>query len=159
MKELHEALALLAPLDWPEEAITEEGALREMLAAGELAVNSVPIAEGTPFDAAVPGYRQPNQARSHKDITASEARPYPPHEEHEKLQKSWGKPYKFKPDVNPYNVALYKMAGHDRHGAWFARRSVHEGMGFDRFKRAMMIEFPQALKVKGGPGAGAGRRR
>nr|GFD59894.1 hypothetical protein [Tanacetum cinerariifolium] len=38
-----------------------------------------------------------------------------------------------------------------------ARRSVHEGIGFDKFKRAMMRELPQALDVQGGPGAGAVR--
>jgi hypothetical protein len=50
---------------------------------------------------------------------------------------------------------MYKMAGHDRHGAWFARRSVHEGLGFDKWKRAMQTEFAESLAVTGGPGAGS----
>lgn len=47
------------------------------------------------------------------------------------------------------------MAGKDRHGAWFARRSVHEGMGFEKFKRAVQREFPESLAVQGAPGEGA----
>jgi hypothetical protein len=46
------------------------------------------------------------------------------------------------------------MAGHDRHGAWFARTSVHEGLGFEKWKKAMMREFPESLAVQGGPGEG-----
>ena len=49
---------------------------------------------------------------------------------------------------------MFKMAGHDRHGAWFARTSVHEGLGFSKWKRAMMREFPESLEVEGGPGVG-----
>jgi hypothetical protein len=47
------------------------------------------------------------------------------------------------------------MAAHDRHGAWFARRSVHEGLPFDRWKLAMQGEFAESLAVTGGPGAGS----
>lgn len=49
------------------------------------------------------------------------------------------------------------MAGNDRHGAWFARRSVHEGLGFTKWKRAMQREFAKSLAVEGGPGEGSVR--
>ncbi|KAK3110543.1 hypothetical protein LTR53_015044, partial [Teratosphaeriaceae sp. CCFEE 6253] len=98
---------------------------------------------------------RPNAARSAKDVHVSTARPSAPHESHEVLQKSWGKPYKYSASANPHGVALFKMAGHDRHGAWFARRSIHEGIGFEKFRRAMSKEFPHTLAVEGGPGAGA----
>ena len=159
MKELHEALTYLGPVDWsevPKDNLKQY--VTECLTAGELIANSVPPnPEGTPFNASKASQTQPNQATSHKDMTASDARSDPPHADHVKLQKSWGKPYKFKKEQNPHNVGLYKMAGNDRHGAWFARRSVHEGIGFDKFKRAMMREFTEALKVQGEPGAGAVR--
>lgn len=73
------------------------------------------------------------------------------------LQQCWGKPIKFNPKDNPHHVAMYKMAARDRHGAWFARRSVHEGIGFSKFRRAMQQEFPESLRVEGGAGAGAVR--
>lgn len=46
------------------------------------------------------------------------------------------------------------MAGNDGKGAWFARRSVHEGLGFARWKRGLEREFPETMKVQGGPGEG-----
>lgn len=159
MKELHEALTYLGPVDWNEVPTDDlKQFASACLTAGELIINSVPPnPDGTPFNASKASQSKPNQATSHQGVTASEARSDPPHEDHVRLQKSWGKPYKFKKEQNPHNVALYKMAGNDRHGAWFARRSVHEGIGYDRFKRAMMREFSQALTVQGEPGAGAVR--
>ncbi|KAI5370407.1 Putative START-like domain superfamily protein [Septoria linicola] len=159
MKELHDALTWLGPVEWNDVPTDNlEQYASDCLAAGELIAASVPHnAEGTPFNASKPSHSEPNLAKSHKDIVASEARSSPPHEDHEKLLKSWGKPYKFKKEENPLGVSLYKLAGNDRHGAWFARRSIHEGIGFDKFKRAMMREFSHALTVQGEPGAGAVR--
>ncbi|KAI7107140.1 hypothetical protein KC352_g36771, partial [Hortaea werneckii] len=104
-----------------------------------------------------PHFKQPNTAGSVNDMYPSRVRSFPPHKDHEDLQKHWGKPMKFDKSKNPLDVSVYKMAGKDRHGAWFARSSVLEGMGFDKFKRAMQREFPHSLTVKGGPGAGAVR--
>lgn len=72
-------------------------------------------------------------------------------------QKGWGKPIKINAKDNPLKVHVYKMASHDRHGAWFARRSVHTGVGFERMKRCMEREFLESLKVQKGPGSGAVR--
>ncbi|KAK5707941.1 hypothetical protein LTR97_000480 [Elasticomyces elasticus] len=152
---LHDALKTLNPIPWAEVPLDSlPDYLTSCFAAGELIVNSVPPpANGEPFHAASPHHARPNAAKSAKDMHISLARPSPAHESHEALQKHWGKPYKF--STNPHGVALYKMAGHDRHGAWFARRSVHEGIGFSKFRKAMLREFPQTLTVQGGPGAGA----
>lgn len=162
MTELHEALKYLGPVDWNDVPTEQHEDLKSytlaILEAGELICNSLPpLADGTPFNAAKPHYEQPNTAKSHKEIHPSEARPYPPRQEHVELSKGWGKPMKFGKDANPLKVAVYKMAGKDRHGAWFARQSVHEGLGFDKFKRAMMREFSESMQVQGGPGAGAVR--
>lgn len=51
-------------------------------------------------------------------------------------------------------MSVYKMGGKDGKGSWFARRSVHEGLGFKRWKKALEREFPETLKVQGGPGVG-----
>ena len=51
-------------------------------------------------------------------------------------------------------MAVYKLAGKDGKGAWFARRSVHEGLGFRKWKLGLQKEFPESLKVQGGPGEG-----
>lgn len=157
MAELHEALTHLGPVDWeevPKDSL--EQYLDDSFTAGELICNSVPpLPNGTPFSDSKPHLHMPNLAKSHKDIHPSAARASPPHKEHESLQKHWGKPMRFNKRDNPLDINVFKMAGHDRHGAWFARRSVHEGLGFDKFKRAMMREFAESLTVTGGPGAGA----
>jgi hypothetical protein len=70
------------------------------------------------------------------------------------LQKSWGKPLKLAAKEASMGISVFKMAAHDRHGAWFARTSVHEGLGFSKWKRALMREFPESLAVQGGPGEG-----
>ena len=49
------------------------------------------------------------------------------------------------------------MAGHDRHGAWYARHQVIEGLGFDKFKQALLREFPETMLEQGAPGIGAKR--
>lgn len=70
------------------------------------------------------------------------------------LQKEWGKPIKLSVKENPLGMAVYKLAGKDGKGAWFARRSVHEGLGFRKWKLGLQKEFPESLKVQGGPGEG-----
>ncbi|KAK4548623.1 hypothetical protein LTR36_009533 [Oleoguttula mirabilis] len=157
--DLHDALKALAPVQWPDVPLDDLPTyLTSAFTAGELICNSVPPSpNGQPFHSSKPHHKTPNQATSAKEMHASLARASPPHKHHEDLQRHWGKPYKFKAEQNPHGVILYKMAGHDRHGAWFARRSVHEGLGFARFKKAMQREFPHSLTVQGGPGAGAVR--
>lgn len=51
-------------------------------------------------------------------------------------------------------MTVYKLAGKDGKGAWFARRSVHEGLGFEKWKKGLQREFPKTMEVHGGPGEG-----
>ena len=160
MAELHAALTNLSPLPFTDIPLDELPAfMRTHFAAGELITNSVPPPPHAtaPFSTATPHHTRPNRARSAKEMHVSSVAPSTVAPEHEELRSAWGKPMKFAAAQNPHGVALYKMAGKDRHGAWFARRSVHEGLGFERFCRAMKREFPHSLAVKGGPGAGAVR--
>lgn len=55
---------------------------------------------------------------------------------------------------NPLGMSVYKLGGKDGKGAWFARRSVHEGLGFTKWKKGLEREFPETMKVQGGPGEG-----
>lgn len=157
MAELHEALTQLAHIDWEDVPQANlSGFLSPLFSAGELLINSVPLPpNGTPFESARPYFDAPNTAKSAKDIYPSPARPKHPHNDHASLQKNWGKPMKYGQKENPLSVALYKMAGHDRHGAWFARHNVIEGIGFSKMKKAMQREFPETLLTRGAPGAGA----
>lgn len=88
------------------------------------------------------------------EISSSSARSEPLDPSHISLQKEWGKPIKLNAKDNPLGMAVYKLGGKDGHGAWFARRSVHEGLGFKKWKLGLQREFPETLEVKGGPGEG-----
>jgi hypothetical protein len=163
MSEVHKALEALRPRDWAD--FPEDGELKSFLQStfleAETIISSVPQpAGGCPFDTSTIASHltQANSAASSRDIHASSARgPDPNVEDLATLQKGWGKPLKIGAKDNPLQMSVWKMAGNDRHGAWFARRSVHEGLGFTKWKRAMQREFAKSLAVEGGPGEGSVR--
>lgn len=156
MSELHRALEQLGPIDWadvPQDNL--EPFMKKLFESGELICNSVPPPPGgTDFDQSQPSHSNPDSAKSSKEITNSDARPPPPHPEHADLQKSWGKPLKLSAKENPLGISLFKMAAKDRHGAWFARRQVLEGISITKMRKAMQREFAESLAQSGGPGAG-----
>ncbi|KAF3036336.1 hypothetical protein E8E12_006830 [Didymella heteroderae] len=156
MAELHKALECLRPKDFGDVPTDNlKSFLPDILSNAELIANSVPPPpNGTPYESAQRTRTSPQPAANAADLTKSEARRPPPAREHEALQTSWGKPVKLGAQQAATGMSVYKMAGHDRHGAWFARSSVHEGLGFSKWKRMMQREFPESLAVQGGPGEG-----
>jgi hypothetical protein len=156
MTELQKALECLRPKDFgdvPLDGLNEF--LYNLFNNAELIANSVPPPpNGTPYESSQRSRSDANGATSSADITISKARRPPPSSQQAELQKAWGKPVKLSAKDNELGISVFKMAGHDRHGAWFARTSVHEGLGFTKWKRAMMQEFPESLAVQGGPGEG-----
>jgi hypothetical protein len=157
MSELHTALEALQPRDWTDIPTSDLNAfLRETFSQAERIVNSVPSPPGgSDFPSSSLTLTTVNGASRASEMVHSNARPPAPPPDIKELQKAWGKPLKINAKDNPLGITMYKMAGHDRHGAWFARRSVHEGLGFTKWKKAMMREFPESLAVKGGPGEGS----
>jgi hypothetical protein len=156
MSELHQALEALRPKDFGEVPVDEvKSYLSDLFRKAELIANSVPPPpNGTPYESAKRTRTDANGATSAADITVSNVRRPPPPAHQAELQKSWGKPLKLGAKDAATGISVFKMAGHDRHGAWFARTSVHEGLGFAKWRRAMMREFPESLAVQGGPGEG-----
>ncbi|KAF2114472.1 hypothetical protein BDV96DRAFT_576870 [Lophiotrema nucula] len=156
MSELQKALESLRPVDYEDVPLTDlKSYLSDLFSNAELIANSVPPPpNGTPYDTAKPTRTTPAPATSAADLTVSNVRRPAPAPHHAELQKSWGKPLKLGAKEQALGISVFKMAGHDRHGAWFARTSVHEGLGFAKWKRAMMREFPESLAVQGGPGEG-----
>lgn len=155
MTELHRALECLRPKDFADVPVDDlETFLPDIFAKAELIANSVPPPpNGTPYESAHRSRNDANGAKCAADLTISKAR-RPTPKEQENLQKSWGKPLKLGAKEAATGISVFKMAGNDRHGAWFARTSVHEGLGFAKWQKAMMREFPASLEVQGGPGEG-----
>ena len=158
MTELHEALGCLRPKEFSSVPVDDlEAFLSNIFAKAELSANSVPTPpNGTPYESSHRSCTDANGARCAADLTVSKAR-RPVFKEHEALHKAWGKPLKLGAKETATGISVFKMAGHDRHGAWFARTSVHEGLGFAKWKKAMSREFPTSLDVQGGPGEGSVR--
>lgn len=154
--QLHDALKCLRPKDFTSDVPVDdlETFMRGIFANGEIIVNSVPHPPGgTDFASSKRNRTDVNGAHNASEMTVSDVRGPPLDPSFEDLQKSWGKPIKSNP--NPLSVAVYKMAGADRYGSWFARRSVHEGLGFTKWKKALQREFAASLAVQGGPGSGS----
>jgi hypothetical protein len=156
MSELHEALACLRPKEFSDVPIDDlKTFLPEILSKAEVIANSVPPPpNGTPYESSKHTRIAPEPAINAADLTISEVRRPQPAKEHADLQKAWGKPVKLGAKETATGMSVWKCAGHDRHGAWFARSSVHEGLGFTKWKQCMQKEFSESLEVQGGPGEG-----
>lgn len=158
MAALHSALQILGPAEYSTIPVDEAQAkeyLQDLFTKTELVVNSVPP---PPIEESFTGQPRSNtttsNASSISDIFPSSARSEPTDSSHAALRKEWGKPIKLPPKDNPLGVACYKLSGKDGKGAWFARSSVHEGLGFKKWKLGFEREFPESLEVQGGPGEG-----
>ncbi|KAL0930858.1 uncharacterized protein CTRU02_213593 [Colletotrichum truncatum] len=154
----HEPFKSLAPVTWA--AVTEEDPkafLANVFSDAQTIINSIPAPE--PVKQATTG-----RARSQTD---------PPHPVADlnhavsqqrqsaaalslsrDLSKEW-KEVKVNPRDNPLAINVYKLAAKDGKGSWFARRSVHDGLTYEKWKLGLEREFAESMKVQSGPGAGA----
>jgi hypothetical protein len=147
----HDAFKALAPIDWNT---VDHDDLRSFLTNtfvdAQCLIDSIPL----PSDVSGASSRV-GRPRSATDPAASKAKAKggQPSDRAELLRREW-KEVQVNPRDNPLGVTVYRMAAKDRRGTWFARRSVHAGVGFDRWRRGMEAEFAESLKVQGGPGEG-----
>ncbi|KAK0753430.1 hypothetical protein B0T18DRAFT_423989 [Schizothecium vesticola] len=75
------------------------------------------------------------------------------------LRKEW-KEVKVSARDNPLGISVYKMAAKDGKGSWFARRSVHADVGFDKWRMGLKREFEECLSCETGGGeSGSGSVR
>ncbi|KAK5072014.1 hypothetical protein LTS08_000887 [Lithohypha guttulata] len=154
MTELHDALKYLGPAKWsdiPQDGPELDGYLTDLHKMAQLIVDSLPAPV---LDSAPPQSQGPRRATKASEVRLSSEIPPQPPFGHEKFQKEWGKPMKMKPQENPLGLSVYKMSSKDSKGSWFARRSIHEGIGFSQFKKSLQIEFEKSLAEQGPPGTG-----
>jgi Protein of unknown function (DUF3074) len=156
MSRLHKALEQLGPRnfsDIPDDDLSHF--LQDTFVAAEEIVDSVPrggdASGNTVKNVATPA----DKVMSALDLVSLHSQAPPVDPSQQELAKLWGKPLRLGAKENPLGLSFYKMAAHDRHGAWFARRSVHKGLSFNRWKKAIKSEFLESMNVSGGPGAGS----
>lgn len=83
--------------------------------------------------------------------------PEPPNADAATLQKEW-KPVKLSAKENPMgHFSVYKLPAKDGGPTWFARRSIHTDISFERFKAGLEKEFHQPQTDGGAVGNGAVR--
>lgn len=157
MAALHDALKTLGPIEYSEVPLDNlEALLKGVFAKGQTLVDSIPIPAPSEEVVSPSRSRADSAASTSSEISISSARSTPPPSDIQTLQKEW-KVVKLNPRDNPLGINVYKLGGKDGKGTWFARRSVHEGLGFAKWKKGLEREFPEGIKVEGGPGEGAVR--
>ncbi|KIW95768.1 uncharacterized protein Z519_02832 [Cladophialophora bantiana CBS 173.52] len=157
MVNLHDSLKALAPCkfsDVPQKQEELDPFLSDLFSQVQTIVESIPIPDPDPSHRHRSHTTGSIAADNASEMFISSARSPPPAPEYSTLQHEWGKPIKLGAKENPLGIAVYKLPSKDGKGSWFARRSVHEGLGFSRFKRGFEREFPTSLAVQGKPGEG-----
>lgn len=159
MSALHSALQILSPTEISSVPISPPETkeyLNDLFSKARLIIDSIPP---PPTDGSLAGVRSradtsASDMSGSSEVSASRVRSDPLDPANVIFQKEWGKPIKLSAKENPLGMAVYKAAGKDGKGAWFARRSVHEGMGFKKWKLGLQKEFPESMEVQGAPGEG-----
>ncbi|KAM0324515.1 hypothetical protein ACHAPQ_008294 [Fusarium lateritium] len=153
----HEPLGAMGPVEWeqvPQDNLDEF--LADVLTETQTVVESIPAPAKT--DSSSSGGR----ARSKTESAASAPdvkralilrQKAEAISQAQDLQKEW-KEIKVNAKENPLGINVYKLGSKDGRGAWFARRSVHEGLSFDDWKKGLSVEFSETMKVQGAPGSG-----
>ena len=162
MAALHSALQSLGPASFasiPSTELQAKDHLRDLFAQAQIIIDSVPPPPAAAVEDPLNEFRSRSGTSASNMsgasvISSSSARSDPFNSLNVSLQKEWGKPIRLAAKDNPLGMPVYRMAGRDGRGAWFARRSVHEGMGFKRWKLGLQREFPESMEVQGGPGVG-----
>ncbi|KAF5660778.1 hypothetical protein FHETE_8769 [Fusarium heterosporum] len=153
----HEPLGAMGPVEWeqvPQDNLDEF--LSDVLSETQTVLESIPAP--TKKDSSSSGGR----ARSKTESAASAPdtkralvlrQKAEAISQAQDLQKEW-KEIKVNAKENPLGINVYKLSSKDGRGAWFARRSVHEGLSFDDWKKGLSVEFSETMKVQGAPGSG-----
>ncbi|ETS85750.1 hypothetical protein PFICI_03775 [Pestalotiopsis fici W106-1] len=151
----HDVFKALAPIEW--ESINQDDLktfLTDIFVEAQCLIDSIPVSTSLP-SATLSSKSTGGRPRSSTDPAGPKlpARAPMTSERAEHLRKEW-KEVQVNPRENPLGVDVYKLSAKDKKGAWFARRSLHEGLPFDQWKLGMQAEFAESLKVQGGPGEG-----
>ncbi|OTB20564.1 hypothetical protein K445DRAFT_313021 [Daldinia sp. EC12] len=149
MPSAHDVFKALGPINWedvPQDKL--DTFLKDAFTDAQCIIDSIPVSSTSLQHMGLP--------RSATDTNLSSLPNRDPKlsDHAEKLRKEW-KECKVNPRENPLGLDVYKLAAKDGKGAWFARRSVHDGFEFEKWKLGLDREFDESLKVEGGPGAGS----
>ncbi|KAI1144096.1 hypothetical protein F5Y05DRAFT_16600 [Hypoxylon sp. FL0543] len=148
MPSAQEAFKALGPINWEDIAQDRlDEFLQDIFSEAQCIVDSIPVSSsssqkvGRPRSATDSNLPLPSENSKPSDRAAE-------------LRKDW-KEVKVNPRENPLGLDVYKLAAKDGKGSWFARRSVHDGLTFEKWKLGMEKELDESMKVQGKPGDGS----
>lgn len=163
----HESFQALGPVEWsnvPQDDL--KGFLNGLFSGAQTVIDSIPSTSPTataPASDAAASSTGRSRAKTDSAVGSNAAAATaslsplmqdPAALQHvQQLRKEW-KEIKISPKDNPHGISVYKLGSKDGRGAWFARRSVHDGLAFDTWKEALQAEFNESMKVQGDPGSG-----
>ncbi|KAI5868025.1 hypothetical protein GGS23DRAFT_7898 [Durotheca rogersii] len=150
MPNAHEAFKALGPINWDGIAHDQlQTFLSDIFHDAHCVIDSIPVSLAS-------SPQMPGRLRSatDPDLPTLPSRTSQPSARVNQLRKEW-KEVKVNPRENPLGLDVYKLAAKDGKGAWFARRSVHEGLSFEKWKLCMEKELDESMKVQGKPGDGS----
>lgn len=152
----HEPFQSLSPVDWAEIPRDDlKTFLESIFTEANTVVESVPSPSST---TAAPTTGRPRSKTDSAVLSNGPADIQPQSaaalEQSNKLKSEW-KEIKINARENPHDVKVWKLGAKDGKGAWFARKSIHEGLSFDQWKAGLDREFIETMKVEGGPGSGS----
>ncbi|PGH32447.1 hypothetical protein GX50_04747 [[Emmonsia] crescens] len=160
MASLHAALRSLGPIAFeciPSNPKERRSAARDLLADACLIVESVPTQQPLPIclsngENSCNGYNTTEVAGvgTITSSTQSADAAFPVSPQLSALRKEWGKPVNKLNNSkdNPLQIPVYKLNSKDGKGAWFARRSVHEGLPFEKWRAKLKGEFEETMKLR-----------
>jgi len=176
----HEPFKALGPLPW--EAILGDSdddrntvladLLKTTFASAQVLIDSIPGESSSSSSnkkkiavaATTRARSQTDSAVAPPNITQTTATTTTPDPNIALLQKEW-KEVKTSPKDNPLNIAVHKLSARDGNGSWFARRSVHRGVPFEKWVLGLRREFAETSALRSGAtdgksvrGLGAERR-
>ncbi|KAI1096447.1 hypothetical protein F5B19DRAFT_147357 [Rostrohypoxylon terebratum] len=150
MPSAHEAFKALAPVNWDDIAHDRlETFLEEIFNDAQCILDSIPVSSAS-------STQKVGRPRSATDsnLPSLSSRSSKLSDRASELRKDW-KEVKVNPRENPLGLDVYKLAAKDGKGAWFARRSVHDILTFEKWKLGMEKELDESMKVQGKPGDGS----
>ncbi|ODM23360.1 hypothetical protein SI65_00949 [Aspergillus cristatus] len=153
---LHEALHALGPTTW-DEIPKSQPDLRAYLSTlaqqARTIIASVPEPPPSSHDDDDHHHKKEKELKHGHvyTVTPSSARLGTSDPEILSLQRQWGKPLKpGNSRDNPHEIPLYKLHAGDGKATWFGRRSVHDGMPFERWRGKLSSELEETLRLNEG---------
>ncbi|KAK3340937.1 hypothetical protein B0H65DRAFT_499104 [Neurospora tetraspora] len=158
----HEPFKALGPISWPTDlAGRPDSDLQALMTStfsdAQTLVDSIPIPPSVAAATAKAGAAH-GRARSATDsvvthhTTGSGSGSHPiklsaeAAETATKLRKEWKECKVSNTKENPLGINVYKLSAKDGKGAWFARRSVHKDVAFDKWRAGLESEFAESIK-------------